>query len=108
MARRLCQRRTAIVLVSLAAVAVTAVLAGLSVVAAATPGRVRVGRAPRHPARSRVGGTLPGSTPIGITVTLKPSDPSGLASYAAAVSDPGSPLCHRYLTVVEFRRRFGP
>ncbi len=76
--------------------------------AAAPPSAVRVGSAPPHPARSRVVGTLPGSTPIAITVMLRPRDPSALADYAAAVSTPGSGLYRRYLTVAEFRRRFGP
>ncbi len=47
-------------------------------------------------------------TRLPITVTLKPRDPSGLATYAAEVSTPGSPLYHHYLTVAQFRNRFGP
>ena len=87
------------------------VLAGLLVVlpaAAADAAPVRVGAAPRHPASSRVVGSLASSERIAITVTLKPRDPADLAAYASAVSSPGSPLYHRYLTVAEFRRRFAP
>jgi Pro-kumamolisin, activation domain/Putative Ig domain/Bacterial Ig-like domain (group 3) len=76
--------------------------------AALTPAQVRVGSAPRRPGRSKVVGALAGSTRLPITVTLKPRDPAGLASYAAEVSTPGSPLYHRYLTVAQFRNRFGP
>ncbi|MGH2915167.1 MAG: protease pro-enzyme activation domain-containing protein, partial [Solirubrobacteraceae bacterium] len=42
------------------------------------------------------------------TVALAPRDPAGLASYAAAVSDPGSRLYHHFLTVAQFASRFGP
>ncbi len=79
----------------------------LSAAAAAAPARVRLGRAPRHPPRSAVVGTLASGTRLSITVTLKPSDPSALAEYATAVSTPRSPLYHHFLTVAEFRRRFG-
>jgi hypothetical protein len=108
MGRPLWRRRAASVFASVLVAAALAVVAGLSAASAATPGRVRVGRTPRHPARSHVVGALPGSRQLGLTVMLKPSDPAALASYAAAVSTPGSPLYHHYLTVAEFRRRFGP
>ncbi len=97
-------RRCACVLMGVA----SGLLVGASTVAAATPSRVRVGSPPRHPARSRVVGALPGTARIELTVTLKPRDPAGLATYAAAVSTPGSSLYHHYLTVGEFRQRFGP
>ena len=41
------------------------------------------------------------------TVALTPRNPSALAAYATAVTTPGSPLYHRYLTVAQFARRFG-
>ncbi len=89
--------------------AALAVLAGVASAAAAVrPSEVRVGRPPRHPAHSRVLGALPSSTGIELNVALKPRDPAGLAAYAAAVSVPGSGLYHRYLTVGQFRRQFGP
>ncbi len=69
---------------------------------------LRVGFAPRRPANSTVAGALASSTWVGITVALAPRDPARLASYAAAVSMPGSSAYHRYLTVAGFRARFGP
>ena len=90
------------------ATVVAGLLVGVSSAAAASPSQVRVGSAPPRPARSRVVGALSGATRITITVTLKPRDPAGLASYAAEVSTPGSSRYRRYLTVAEFRRRFGP
>jgi subtilase family serine protease len=42
------------------------------------------------------------------TVALAPRDPAALAAYASAVTTPGSPFYHRYLTVAQFVRRFGP
>lgn len=68
----------------------------------------RVGFAPRTPARSTVVGSLASSTTVGITVALAPRDPAALASYAAAVSTPGSGVYRHYLTVAGFRARFGP
>ncbi len=38
---------------------------------------------------------------------LAPRDPAGLAALASAVSTPGSPQYHRYLTVAQFAARFG-
>ena len=73
-----------------------------------SPAQVRVGSAPRRPGRSKVVGSLASSTRLPITVTLKPRDPAALATYAAEVSTPGSPLYHHYLTVAQFRNRFGP
>jgi hypothetical protein len=89
--------------------AVITALAGVaSAGAAARPSQVRVGRPPRHPARSRVVGALPGSTGVQLNVTLQPRDAAGLAAYATAVSAPGSSLYHHYLSVGQFRRKFGP
>jgi hypothetical protein len=88
-----------------------ALLAGLGAVAiaaAASPRAVRLGSAPRHPVGSSVLGTLPGDTAMGVTVTLKPRDPAALRAYAIAVSTPGSSVYRQYLTVAQFRQRFGP
>jgi subtilase family serine protease len=41
------------------------------------------------------------------TLALEPSDPTGLADYAAEVSTPGSPMYRGYLTESEFTSRFG-
>jgi len=83
-------------------------LADAASAVAPVPSQVRVGAAPRHPARSRVVGLLASTTRIPLTVTLTPRDPTLLASYASAVSTPGSSAYRHYLTVAEFRRRFGP
>ena len=68
----------------------------------------RLGQAPRLPAGARVLGQLPPSTPLALTVTLAPRNPVALANYARAVSTPGSPYFHQYLTVAQFAERFGP
>jgi subtilase family serine protease len=47
------------------------------------------------------------TTPVRVTLALAPRDPSALAAYATAVTTPGSPLYHHYLTVAQFARRFG-
>lgn len=41
-------------------------------------------------------------------VNFRPSHPRQLAAFAAAVSDPHSPSYHRFLSVAQFRSRFGP
>jgi hypothetical protein len=40
--------------------------------------------------------------------SLNPRDPSALARYASAVSEPGSSLYRHFLTVAQFRARFAP
>jgi hypothetical protein len=92
----------------LAAVPAESALAATTVSAAVVSSKVRLGGPPVKPAGASVVGSLPTTTPITIAVTLKPRDPAGLARYAAEVSTPGSRLYRRYLTVAEFRRRFGP
>ena len=64
--------------------------------------------APSRPAHSRVTGRLPASTRMSILVALNSRDPAALASYASAVSTPGSSVFHHFLTVPEFRARFAP
>lgn len=53
-------------------------------------------------------GALQATTPLNTTVALKPRDPAALEAYATAVSTPGSSVYHHYLSVSEFRQRFGP
>src|SRR6185312_1508596 len=48
------------------------------------------------------------SSVISAMVALTPRDPAALAAYADSVSTPGSPEYHRYLSVAQFARRFGP
>ena len=85
-------------------------LAGLlfAGVAPATPPMSRVGRAPALASGARVDGALAQGTMIPVTVALAPPDPAALASYATAVSTPGSSDYHRYLSVAAFRQRFAP
>lgn len=83
-------------------------LIAVSAASAAPPREVRVGPRPPVPAGSAVVGALTPTTPIDTSVVLKPRDPAALQAYATAVSTPGSALYHRYLSVSEFRQRFGP
>jgi subtilase family serine protease len=53
-------------------------------------------------------GPAVGSAPVSARVYLAGPDPRGLAAYAAAVSDPGSRLYHRYLSPAQVQRLFGP
>ena len=94
--------------VTLAVTLLSGALLGLSSAMAASPTPRRVGAAPRYPAGARAIGALPSSTRIPILVALSPRDPAALASYASAVSEPGSSLYHHFLTVAQFRSRFAP
>ena len=53
-------------------------------------------------------GPAAGSAPVSARVYLAGRDPQGLSAYAAAVSDPGSRLFHRYLPPAQVQRVFGP
>jgi subtilase family serine protease len=67
----------------------------------------RLGVKPTIPSGASTVGALAGSSQIQATVALTPSDPTALAAYAAAVSTPGSPDYHQYLSVAQFAQRFG-
>lgn len=69
------------------------------------PRAVRLGRAPLRPSDSHALGKLSAGTEIAALVTLKPQN--GLATYAQAVTTPGSGLYHHYLSVRQFREQFG-
>jgi hypothetical protein len=56
----------------------------------------RVGGAPRLPRDARAVGALASSTRIPVLVALRARDPAALAGYAAAVSEPGSSVYHRF------------
>jgi subtilase family serine protease len=94
--------------VVLTIVLLSGALMGLSSAMAASPAPRRVGAVPRYPAGARAVGALPSSTTVPILVGLSPRDPAALASYASAVSEPGSSLYHHFLTVAQFRARFAP
>ncbi len=83
-------------------------LLAVSAASAASPHPVRVGRVTPVPKGASVLGGLTTTTPIDTTVVLKPRDPAALQAYALAVSTPGSSFYHHYLSVSEFRQRFGP
>jgi subtilase family serine protease len=53
-------------------------------------------------------GPATAGAPVNARIYLAGRDPDGLAAYAAAVSDPGSRLFHRYLTPAQVQARFGP
>jgi subtilase family serine protease len=87
---------------------VTAVVFGTmlgSVALASTPHELRLGQAPRRPLDSHELGRLAAATKLDVLMTLKPQ--TGLAAYAHAISTPGSSLYHHYLSVSQFRERFG-
>jgi hypothetical protein len=83
------------------------VLAALGPAAAARGATVRVGRAAATPAGATLVGTVAATQRMHVTITLRPRDPSALAAYASAVSTPGSPSYHHYLTPTQFAARFG-
>ncbi len=68
---------------------------------------VRVGSTASIPSGARALGAVPSTTPLRLTVALRPQDPSGLQAFATSVSTPGSPLFRHYVTVSEFASRFG-
>jgi hypothetical protein len=76
--------------------------------AAASPRQIRVGRAPRMPAGTKVLGAVARATPLSATVALEPRDPAALKAYATDVPTPGSSVYHDYITPAQFARRFGP
>jgi hypothetical protein len=69
---------------------------------------LRVGPAPRLPAGAHALDSLPQTTRLQLAIGLRPRDPGALATYASAVSTPGSADEHRYMTPAEFRQVFGP
>jgi subtilase family serine protease len=102
------RRATRRMIYLLAGGAVTAAVVVAAVApAGASTARVRVGSTTPLPAGARVTGTTPASTSLRLTIALQPQDPAALASYATAVSTPGSSLFRHYLTVAQFSDRFG-
>ena len=51
--------------------------------------------------------SLAASKNLQLTVALQPRDPSGLQSFATAVSTPGSPNFRHYLSVSQFAQTYG-
>ncbi len=82
--------------------------------AAAPNGVARVARValqgdlPKIPSDVSRLGAVPGSQILHLDVSLVGQDPTGLTEEVAAVSTPGSPLYHRYLTSAQFAATYGP
>jgi subtilase family serine protease len=106
MSRR--SRITGVVLCCLAPAVLPASAAAPAIASAASARTVRIGTAPpRLPAGARTLGAVAAATRLHVTVALEPRNPAALASFAQAVSTPGSIEYGRYLTPAEFARRFG-
>lgn len=96
----------AVLLMSSAALAnITAASRPTSQLGAELVGVGRLARVPNGAARV---GDLSSSRTLQIGVTMRSGDEAGLAAYAKAVSTPGNPDYHRYLSVAEFAQRFAP
>jgi subtilase family serine protease len=94
----------------LVVVVLCALYAGSATAAPRQPSLVRLENSitPAQSARARSAGTaVAAGARLHLTVTLKPRDPGALAAYANAVSTPGSPSYHHYLSPDQFGRRFG-
>ena len=96
-------RRAAVgLLVALASLAL-----GAGAAVATAPASFAVGGVPALRPGSTPLGALSSSAPLTLDVVLAPTDPAGLAALATAVSTPGSPQYHHYLSVARFAARFG-
>jgi subtilase family serine protease len=74
---------------------------------AAAPTSYAVGGVPSVAAGATPLGTLPTTTSLPLTVVLAPRDAAGMAALATAVSTPGSPQFHHFLSVAQVAARFG-
>ena len=72
-----------------------------------TGGFVRLGSVPEMPNAAVLLSPAPGSERLELDIALRPRDPAALASFATAVSTPGSPEYRRYLRPGAFGARFG-
>jgi hypothetical protein len=81
---------------------------GSGAAAASSPRMLRIGAVPRVPAGARSLGAVSSSASLSGTVVLKPRDNAALVQFIDGVSDPSSPLFHRYLPAGAFASRFGP
>ena len=66
------------------------------------------GELPKLPADVTRLGAVPGSQVLHIDVTLAGQNPAGLSEEVAAVSTPGSPSYHHYLTSAQYAADYGP
>jgi subtilase family serine protease len=84
---------------------VTATVASASA-SAASPAAIS-GTVPAWATASADRGQVASGTSVDSTVYLAGQDQAGMASYAAAVSTPGNPSYHRYLSTAAFQSTFG-
>jgi subtilase family serine protease len=73
----------------------------------APTGRVIIGTAPLAPRHSEALGDLAGSSELSVAIALEPRNAAALSNFATAVSTPGSAAYRHYLTVGQFRAKFG-
>jgi hypothetical protein len=68
------------------------------------------GATPPSPASfgAKTQGAAPSSAPLSLQVYFQPDHTAQLAALATAVSTPGNPSYHHFLSVAEFADRFGP
>jgi subtilase family serine protease len=76
--------------------------------AAVSAATVRIGAAPSIPGGSKLIAAPSAAQKLGLDVTLKPRNESALAGFVKAVSTPGSPAYHQYLSKGQFAATFGP
>ncbi|HET9093211.1 MAG TPA: protease pro-enzyme activation domain-containing protein [Acidimicrobiales bacterium] len=100
-------RRSAAVLLAGAALTPLAGAATSSAAAVSPTALVTVTPRAEVPLGARYVSRVAPSSPVTFGVVLSPRNPAALSSYAQAVSAPGSPEFHRYLSRSEFASRFG-
>ncbi|HEY6473291.1 MAG TPA: S53 family serine peptidase, partial [Acidimicrobiales bacterium] len=88
--------------------AVSALGIGASAAAAALPKVVLPQAVPNLPAGTAHLGAAPSGEALHLDVVLAGQDPSGLAQAVSAVSTPGSPEYHHYLSASQFAATYGP
>ena len=108
-ARRVLALALVAVPVALVATFVLGVVAHPRAAQGAGPQRVQLhGHQGQVPPGATLLGPAPSNTELPLVVTLQPRDPAALAAEAQAVSNPGSPDYHHFLTPRTFAQRFGP
>ncbi len=80
----------------------------VAVRAAAVEPQVLPGHLAAGTAGLKAVGRLDGSTPMHLALALPLRDPTGLKRFLADICDPASANFRHYLTVEQFRERFGP
>ena len=111
--RRSCQLRLQCLIAVVAALlvvphAAATTTASRSVAGGLEDNLVAVGRLAQVPVGAEPTGDLLPSRSLQIGIAMRSSNQAGLASFANAVSVPGSSEYHHYLSVAEFDRRFAP